>query len=201
MTLRPCYRQTSLRGGLLQGMGKGFHAADGLLGADLGEILDASCRKKGLKVSLSAIVNDSAAALLSQAYTHVDTRFALILGTGVNIAAYLPVSALGPGKFGAHPPPESWFSVARHVVVNTELGMFGHAILPLTRWDTQLLKGHPKPEFQPLEHLVSGFYLGEVVRLALTEAVEKAGVFGGRMPPSLEKPYSLGTDLISLVQG
>lgn len=191
-------RQTSHKGGLLQGMGKGFLAANGLLGQDLGQVIRTACLNKGLHVELAAIVNDSSATLLSEAYLDSSTRFGLILGTGVNIAVHLPVSTIGRAKFGSR--PESWFDKASHVIVNTELGMFGRGILPVTRWDTALNTSHPKPEFQPLEHLVSGFYLGEMCRLALVEAVDATGILGGVMPPSLLQPYSLDTETISMME-
>ncbi|KAH8666406.1 hypothetical protein BX600DRAFT_511343 [Xylariales sp. PMI_506] len=191
-------RQISLGGGLLLGMGKGFMATNGLLGQDLGGIIQIACRKHGLNVELSAIVNDGSATLLSQAYVHSQTRFGLILGTGVNIAVHLPVSALHRTKFGSR--PDSWFESASHVIVNTELGMYGHDILPRTRWDKELNAALPRPDFQPLEYFLSGYYLGEIVRLALVEAVETAGVFGGVIPPSLETPYSLETETLSLLE-
>jgi hexokinase len=78
--------------------------------------------------------------------------------------------------------------------------MFGKDILPLTRWDRQLNASHPRPDFQPLEHLVSGFYLGEVCRLALIEAIDTTGIFGGVVPPSLTKTYSLDTETLSMIE-
>ncbi|KAK8085042.1 Hexokinase [Apiospora hydei] len=190
--------QTSLGSGLLLGMGKGFLATDGLLGQDLGAILEKACKNAGLNVQLGAIVNDGSATLLSQAYVHSSTRFGLILGTGTNIAVHLPVSAFGRGKFGNR--PETWFDSASHVIVNTELGMFGKDILPMTRWDKLLSAAHPRPEFQPLEHFVAGFYLGEICRFALIEAIEETGLLGGVVPPSLEKPYSLDTATLSRIE-
>ncbi|KAK6064143.1 hexokinase-1 [Seiridium cupressi] len=190
--------QTSVGGGLLLGMGKGLLATNGLLGQDLGEILQLACKKQGLNVELAAIVNDGTATLLSQAYVHAETRFGLILGTGVNIAVHLPVSAFHRSKFGKR--PDSWFESASHVIVNTELGMYGHGILPITRWDELLNDAHPRPEFQPLEHLLSGYYLGEIVRLALVEAIESTGLLGGEIPSSLEKPYSLDTETLSRIE-
>ena len=65
---------------MLQGMGKGFLAAHGLLGQDLGDLIQDACSRRGLKVQLNAIVNDSSATLLSKAYHDQTTRFALILG-------------------------------------------------------------------------------------------------------------------------
>jgi len=180
------------------GMGKGFLATEGLLGQDLGEIIKVACQKQGLKVRLASIINDSTATLLSQAYTHAETRFGLILGTGTNIAVHLPVFALSRFKYGSR--AEGWFESASHVIVNTELGMFGHDILPMTRWDEQLNARHPRPEFQPLEHFLSGYYLGEICRLAIVEAVETAGLLGGQLPPSLVEPYSLDTEIVSRME-
>lgn len=194
----PTVRQTSLRGGKLQAMGKGFLASNGLLGHDLGDIIKSACSNKGLHVQLAAIVNDSTAALLSEAYLSSSTRFGLILGTGVNIAVHLPVPTVGREKYGDR--PDTWFAKASHVIVNTELGMFGKGVLPMTRWDKHLNAAHPKPDFQPLEHLVSGFYLGELCRLALVEAIHTAGVLGGVVPPSLLLPYSLDTETISEIE-
>ncbi|ROV96629.1 hypothetical protein VPNG_09024 [Cytospora leucostoma] len=190
--------QTSHKGGKLQGMGKGFLAANGLLGQDLGDIIKTACQARNFHVELAAIVNDSAAALLSQAYLNSSTRFGLILGTGVNIAVHLPVPTIGRDKFGNR--PSDWFEKASHVIVNTELGMFGKGILPRTRWDRALNAAHPKPDFQPLEQLVSGFYLGEMCRLALVEAIDTTDLLGGVVPPSLLLPYSLDTETISLIE-
>lgn len=190
--------QTSLGGGKLGPMGKGFLANKGLLGQDLGDVLRRACKTKGLNVVVEAIINDSSACLLSQAYAYPTTRFGLILGTGLNIAVYLPVNAIGRSKFGMRPP--GWFDEASHVIVNTELGMFGHGILPWNKWDRQVQAGHSRPNFQPLELLVSGMYLGEVARYTLIDAIETTGIFGGVVPSSLKTPYSLATETLSLVE-
>ncbi|EHK23849.1 uncharacterized protein TRIVIDRAFT_179290 [Trichoderma virens Gv29-8] len=172
--------QTSLGGGKLAAMGKGFLADIGLVGQDLGDIVRTACKNQNLHVELKAILNDSSACLLSRAYSHSSTRFGLILGTGVNIAAYLPVSSIGRVKFGER--PAGWFDEASHVIVNTELGMFGSKILPLTRWDRQLLKEHPRPDFQPLEYMTSGMYLGEIVRDTTTDLSQAISAFTQKYP-------------------
>jgi hexokinase len=190
--------QTSLGTGRLQGMGKGFMAAEGLLGQDLGELLKTACKNHGVNVEVQAILNDSTACLLSECYMQPSTRFGLILGTGFNVAAYLPVPTVGRAKYGSR--PQSWFDNASHVVVNTELSMFGHDILPLTKWDRLVLESLPRPDFQPLEYLVSGMYLGEIVRLVLIDAIESTGVFGGVVPPSLRVRHGLGTDTLAVFE-
>ncbi|KAI7597164.1 hexokinase-1 [Hortaea werneckii] len=187
--------QTSPRSGRLLPMGKGFRATHGVEGEDLSELVMKSCRARGLNVEMKAIVNDGAATLLSQAYRDPTTRMSLILGTGMNAAVYLPITALGSGKFGSRPP--SWHAAAHHVLVNTELSMFGKHVLPTTRWDDDLNAHHLLPDFQPLEYLVTGRYLGEIFRLILLEAVSVAGFFGGELPQYLDDAYSLDTRLLA----
>jgi hexokinase len=179
-------------------MGKGFLASDGLLGKDLGDLIQQACGRKNLNVQLNAIVNDSSATLLSTAYSDPSTRFGLILGTGVNIAVHLPVDLFDTEKLGVRPP--SWHDIAKHVIVNTELGMYGKDILPMTRWDTHLNATHILPDFQPFEHLVGGRYLGEISRLILIEGIRDYNVFGGVVPPSLDEAYSLDTELLANIQ-
>ena len=190
--------QTSHQSGRLLQMGKGFLAAEGLLRQDLGQLIESCCHQRGLNVRLHAIINDSSATLLSTAYLAPATRFALILGTGVNAAVHLPVGLFGAAKFGIR--PSEWFASAQHVIVNTEMSMMGHDILPTSKWDESLRAHHPNPDFQPLETLVSGGHLGEIIRLILVDAIESAGFFGGIVPPSLREKYSLSTETISQVE-
>jgi hexokinase len=180
-------------------MGKGFFASKGLLGRDLGDLIQDSCSRKGLNVRLKAIVNDSSATLLSKAYLDSTTQFSLILGTGLNAAVHLPVHMFSPSKFGIR--PSEWYDSAKHVIVNTELSMFGSGILPCTKWDEHLNAVHPRPNFQPFEHFVGGGYQGEISRLILVEAIQTAGIFGGVVPPNLRERYSLDTETVSRMVG
>lgn len=187
--------QTSPRTGKLLAMGKGFCATHGCEDEDLSELIMRSCRKRNVNVEMRAIVNDGSATLVSQAYRDPTARMSLILGTGMNAAVYLPTSALSREKFGDR--PDSWFNSAQHVLVNTELSMFGKHILPVTRWDDALNAAHRLPDFQPLEYLCTGRYLGEIVRLILLEAIATAGIFAGQIPEHLTEPYSLETRIVA----
>lgn len=89
---------------------------------------------------------------------------------------------------------------ATHVLVNTELSMFGKDVFPTTRWDEQLNRRHELPDFQPLEYLVAGRYMGEIVRLILVEGAAAAGLFGGLLPLSLADQYSLDTRTLAAIQ-
>lgn len=183
--------QTGERSGRLLAMGKGFKAANGLEGEDLGSLIMAACLARGLNVEVCAIVNDGPATLLSKAYRDPSTRMSLILGTGMNAAVFLPVTSIGADKFGVR--PKHWHTSAKRVVVNTEISMFGRAVLPTTRWDEDLNANHRLPDFQPLEYLITGRYLGEILRLIILEAITKIGLFDGKIPERLDEPYAFET--------
>lgn len=190
--------QTSYRGGTVQPMGKGFVAHKGIVGQDLGDLIEAACLELGLHVEVNAIINDSAATLLAQAYRDPNTSMGLILGTGTNAAVYLPVKDLGNTKFGHR--DSSWFDQAEKVIINTEVSMFGKDILPKSRWDEQLNHEHCLPDFQPLEYMTTGRYLGEILRLIIAEAVDTCQLFGGAMPETLREAYSLDTALLAVIE-
>lgn len=190
--------QTSVSSGLVIQMGKGFHCSDGTVGKDLGQLLMDSCRKRDLNVEMAAIVNDSSAALLSRAYVDPKTRMSLILGTGTNMAIHFPVHEIGKSKFGVR--PEGWFEYAKHVIINSEISMFGGGVLPMSRWDDVLNSTHLRPNYQPLEYMITGRYLGEIVRLIIVEAVETAKLFGGALPHSMREPYSFDTSIVAFIE-
>ena len=152
---------------------------------------------QNLNVRLDAIVNDSSSALLARAYLDHDTRLATILGTGMNAAVHLPITALDPSKFRSMSTP---VGSSTHVLTNTELSMFGKNIFPTTPWDKVLNATQILPDYQPFEYLVAGKYIGEIVRLILLEATRTAGLFDGLMAPSLASAtYSLDTKNLALI--
>ncbi|KAI9924128.1 hypothetical protein ASPWEDRAFT_170334 [Aspergillus wentii DTO 134E9] len=190
--------QTSTKSGLVIHMGKGFMCSNGTVGQELGGLIVESCRKRDLNVEVDAIVNDSSATLLSRAYVEPKTRMSLILGTGTNVAIHFPVHEIGLTKFGTRPP--GWFDHAKHVIINSEMSMFGGGVLPMTRWDDILNRTHLRPDYQPLEYMITGRYLGEIVRLIIVEAIETARLFGGELPHSMREPYSLDTSLVAFIE-
>ena len=78
--------------------------------------------------------------------------------------------------------------------------MFGKNIFPTTRWDDVLNRNHIVPDYQPMEYLIAGGYMGEIVRLILIEATETAGLFRGDLPPSLRTPYVLDTRTLAAIE-
>ena len=150
-----------------------------------------------LNVRLDAIVNDSSSALLARAYLDPATRLAFILGTGVNAAIHIPLNPLDPGKFFAR--FSETIRKPRHVLTNTEFSMFGKNIFPTTRWDESLNASHMMPDYQPLEYLIAGVYISELVRLVLKEAASKVNLWGGSLPSSLQSPYTLDSKTLAII--
>ncbi|KAM3421260.1 Phosphotransferase [Cercospora zeina] len=187
--------QTSPRSGRLLAMGKGFKATHGVEGEDLSELIMRSCNAKGLNVQMRAIINDSAGTLISQAYRDPSTRVSLILGTGTNAAIFLPRTTLAKSKFGSR--PDSWYAEAERVLINTELSMVGQHSLPKTKYDERLNTTHSLPDFQPLEYLSTGRYLGEIARLIIMDAIESAGLFNGQTPQGLGEAYTLDSRILA----
>lgn len=151
-----------------------------------------------VNVRLSATVNDTTSSLLCRAYLDPTTRLAIVLGTGINAAIHLPITALHPSKFdlrNVKPGPHDY-----HVLTNTELSMFGRNILPTSKWDDELNAAHMVPDYQPLEYMIAGGYMGEITRRIIVDAVETAGLFDGELPPTLYAPYSLDTKTIASIQ-
>lgn len=190
--------QTSHKSGRVQPMGKGFHCHEGVLGEDLAKLIETACRRRGLNVRIDAIINDSSATLLSNAYRNPQTVAGLILGTGTNAAIHLPVEYIGKQKFGHR--HAAWFGQAQNVIVNTELSMFGKDVLPRTRWDERLNREHALPNFQPLEYMTAGRYLGEIFRLIVVEAITDHGLFQNNMTEKLAQRYTIAADVLAFIE-
>lgn len=148
---------------------------------------------QGIDISLEAIVNDTIAGLLAHNYRDPAGSISVVLGTGCNAAIQLPIKALGARRLNNY--PLSWLTDSDKVLVNTELSLFGGSILKTTVWDDEISRQRFATCSQPFEYLCGGYYLGEIVRIILLDAVESAGLFDGHKPTKLEKAFSLPTDV------
>lgn len=184
--------QTSADRGYLGTMGKGYSVTDDIFGWDLKEAYEAAAREVGVRIKVSAIVNDTTAALITRAYETPKTRMSVILGTGVNAAAVIPLTLIDRNKL----EKMELLSGSVNALVNTELSMFGTDILPQTCWDIELDNNNEIPGFQPLETKVSGRYLGEITRLILRDLVNAKVICSGQMPRGLDVLYGLDSATI-----
>ncbi|RIA89898.1 hypothetical protein C1645_180049 [Glomus cerebriforme] len=136
-----------------------------------------------MKISIAAIVNDTVGSLVANAYKDQNTIASMILGTGTNAACICETSEIKKQKF----PPD----FPHYMIINNEISIMGSDFLPKkTKYDEILDKNSPSPGFQPFEKMVSGLYIGELVRLAIVDYVENCNLFDGKLPGGMEVPYS-----------
>ncbi|GKB19285.1 putative hexokinase, partial [Tanacetum coccineum] len=118
-----------------------------------------------------------------------DVAIAVILGTGTN-AAYVEQANAIPKWHGS--PPKSG-----DMVINTEWGNFKSLHLALTEYDSALDVDSLNPGEQTFEKMISGMYLGEILRRVLYRMANEAALFGDTVPPKLKVPFVLRTPEMS----
>ncbi|XP_010915190.1 hexokinase-2 [Elaeis guineensis] len=177
-------KQTSISSGTLIKWTKGF-AIDGTVGEDVVAELTKAMERQGLDMRVSALVNDTIGTLAGGRYYDNDVVAAVILGTGTN-AAYVERAHAIPKWHGLLPK-------SGEMVINMEWGNFRSSHLPLTEYDQALDLESLNPGEQIFEKLISGMYLGELVRRVLLKMAEEAALFGDSVPPKLEIQFILRT--------
>ncbi|KAF9948817.1 glucokinase [Mortierella alpina] len=186
-------QQTAINRGKVLAMGKGFDLSD-VMGKDLKDLLEGGFARKNLPVTVSAIINDTVGTLVSHAYVSPSTKIGVILATGTN-AAYIE-RASEVSKYSG--------PTCDQMILNTEWDAMGKAeYLPQTKYDKEIDAVSLVPGFQEFEKMVSGLYMGELVRLALVDLIEKNAIFeflGGKVPASLQQRLSFKTLFMSTIE-
>ncbi|KAK9666037.1 hypothetical protein RND81_14G155100 [Saponaria officinalis] len=180
--------QTRINSGTLINWTKDFNIHDAI-GKDMVEEVEKALEKQGLDMNVTALLNDTVGTLAGGRFYNKNVVAAVILGTGMN-AAYMERSENILKPYG--PPPESG-----QMVINTEWGNFNSPLLPLTDYDRALDLDSPNRQKQILEKMLSGRYLGEIVRRVLLHLAEDASLFGDTVPPKLQQRNALGTEIVS----
>jgi hexokinase len=174
-------------------MGKGFDLSD-VMGKDLKDLLEGGFARKNLPVTVSAIINDTVGTLVSHAYVSPSTKIGVILATGTN-AAYIE-RASEVSKYNG--------PACDQMILNTEWDAMGKAeYLPQTKYDKEIDAVSLVPGFQEFEKMVSGLYMGELVRLALVDLIEQNAIFeflGGKVPESLKTRLAFKTLFMSTIE-
>ncbi|MFS7950386.1 putative hexokinase [Helianthus anomalus] len=83
------------------------------------------------------------------------------------------------------------------MVINMEWGNFRSSHLPLTEYDNTLDAESLNPGEQIFEKMISGMYLGELVRRVLCRMADEAALFGDTLPPKLKTQFILRTPEMS----
>lgn len=163
-------RQRAINAGELIEWTKGF-TSEGVEGSNVVRLLEEACARAGLSVRITALVNDTVGTLMTTAYSDPRCRIGVIIGTGSN-AAYVERADRIPKWTG---PREGT------MVINMEWGSFGSGadktMLPFTAADDELDAHSTHPGKQRYEKMISGLYLGELVRLLLRTLMSNGAVF------------------------
>ncbi|CAL1414288.1 unnamed protein product [Linum trigynum] len=180
--------QTSISSGNLIKWTKGF-SIDETVGQDVVAELTKAMERVGVDMRVAALVNDTVGTLAGGRYNNPDVIAAVILGTGTN-AAYAERANAIPKMKGALPK-------SGEMVINMEWGSFHSSHLPLTEYDKALDIESLNPGDQIFEKVISGMYLGEILRRVLLKMAEEAALFGDVVPPKLTSPFILRTPVMS----
>ncbi|KAK8763279.1 hypothetical protein V5799_034110 [Amblyomma americanum] len=142
----------------------------GVVGQDVGRMLrDAIRRRTDLDMNLVAIVNDTTATLVQGAFLDSDCAIGLIMGTGSN-ACYLERTE-NIDKLHVEGEDREKERTSE-VVVNTEWGAFGdNGVLDFVKTEFDRTVDHQSlfTGSFTFEKLLSGEFLGEIVRQVLVE--------------------------------
>ncbi|NXR88159.1 HXK3 protein, partial [Hypocryptadius cinnamomeus] len=187
----PC-QQVGLDKALLLTWTKGF-SASGCVGQDVVQLLrDAAKRKRHLGMQVVALVNDTVGTMMACGYDDPKCEIGLIVGTGTNACYMEEMKNVGTveGDQG-------------RMCINMEWGAFGdNGCLDhlFTHFDKVVDESTINPGKQRFEKLISGMYLGEIVRQILLVMTEKELLFQGKPCPKLQTKDIFKTKFLSTIE-
>ncbi|NXA82770.1 HXK2 protein, partial [Thryothorus ludovicianus] len=187
----PC-QQVGLDKALLLTWTKGF-SASGCVGQDVVQMLrDAARRKQHLGMQVVALVNDTVGTMMACGYDDPRCEIGLIVGTGTNACYMEEMRNVGTveGDEG-------------RMCINMEWGAFGdNGCLDhlFTHFDKVVDESTINPGKQRFEKLISGMYLGEIVRQILLVMTERQLLFQGKPCPKLQTKDIFKTKFLSTIE-
>ncbi|TRY90527.1 hypothetical protein DNTS_002655 [Danionella cerebrum] len=187
----PC-AQSKIDEGVLLSWSKNFKVR-GVQGTNVVQSLRKSIHKvEDVNVDVLAMVNDTVGTMMTCGYDDQNCEVGLIIGTGTN-ACYMEEMRhidMVEGDEG-------------RMCVNTEWGAFGDdGVLDdfITSFDREIDAASINPGKQLFEKMVSGMYMGELVRLILLKMAKKGLLFNGHVSDALRTKGTLQTNHICLIE-
>uniref|UniRef100_A0A4W3GHG4 hexokinase n=1 Tax=Callorhinchus milii TaxID=7868 RepID=A0A4W3GHG4_CALMI len=181
----PC-KQTKLDEGFLIKWTKGFKTT-GCEGKNVVALL-----QEAIVLRIVALINDTVGTMIACAYENPKCEIGVIIGTGTN-ACYMEEMRnieIVPGNEG-------------RMCINMEWGAFGdNGCLEdmNTSIDKQLDSYSQNPGQQTYEKMISGMYLGEIIRSILIALTEKGILFHGKVSERLNTEDMLTLDVLSKIE-
>ncbi|TNN77541.1 Hexokinase-2 [Liparis tanakae] len=187
----PCH-QSKLDQGILLNWTKGFKAS-GCEGQDVITLLkEAVHRRREFDLNFVAVVNDTVGTMMTCSYEDPQCEVGLIVGTGTNACFMEEMQniELVEGNDG-------------RMCVNMEWGAFGdNGVLDdfCTEFDHIVDNCSTNPGKQRYEKMISGMYLGEVVRNVLLDFTDKGLLFRGKLSERLKTRCIFETKFLSQIE-
>ncbi|KAM7520344.1 hypothetical protein LguiB_019306 [Lonicera macranthoides] len=166
-------------------------AANDKIGQELVNDMNEALEKHGLGMRVLALVEHTIGGLAGGRYYSRDCVAGVSLGMSTN-AAYVE-SAQSVPKWNVESPKSG------EMVIDTQWGSFKSSHLPITEFDTCLDIESSNPENRIFEKLISGMYLGEIVRKVLLKMAQETALFGNSVPTKLSTPYLLRPQDVALM--
>uniref|UniRef100_UPI00398EACEF hexokinase-2-like isoform X1 n=2 Tax=Pristiophorus japonicus TaxID=55135 RepID=UPI00398EACEF len=187
----PC-QQSKLDESILVNWTKGFKSS-GVEGRDVVNLLRKSIQRRGdFDIDIVAVVNDTVGTMMTCGYDDHNCEIGLIVGTGTN-ACYMEDMQhidLVEGDEG-------------RMCINMEWGAFGD-LGELddirTEFDIEIDRGSINPGKQLFEKMISGMYMGELVRIILVKMAKDGLLFGGKITPELLVTEHFETRFVSAIE-
>ncbi|XP_038993694.1 hexokinase-3-like isoform X1 [Hibiscus syriacus] len=177
-------KQTSVSSGVLIKWTKAFAIKD-MVGKEVAGALQQALVRKGLNMRVAVLqVNDTVGTLALGRYHDADTVAAVIIGTGTNACYWERTDAIIKCQ--------GLLTTSSGMVVNMEWGNFWSSHLPRTSYDIELDAESPNPNDQGFEKMISGMYLGDIVRRVILRMSEESDIFGP-VSARLYVPFALRT--------
>lgn len=193
----PC-RQMGLDQGILLNWTKGFKASD-CEGHDVVRLLrEAIERRQGVELNVVAIVNDTVGTMMSCGYEDPQCEVGLIVGTGTNACYMEELQNMAEFQNVAGAAGDSG-----HMCINMEWGAFGDdgSLDALsTSFDANVDQASINPSKQRFEKMISGMYLGEIVRHVLLHLTKLGVLFRGQESQRLQVQDIFKTQFLSEIE-
>jgi hexokinase len=187
-------------------------------------------KSQKLPVKLTALINDTTGTLIASSYVNPKTKIACIFGTGCNAAYMEHVKDIPKIKdLGIDPAVDMAINcewVGGNILMLGTALILCYRVLS-TRLSTNIFQGQNMtsswmklPTNQGSKHLrsrcpfritcsnsepieqklISGRYLGEILRLVICELIDEGVLFLGQNTYKLEAPYVFDTAFLSLME-
>ncbi|CAM8992099.1 unnamed protein product [Rhodiola kirilowii] len=152
-------------------------------GKELVDHFNKALEKHGLDLQVDSLVDETTGDLAGGRYCSKDAIAAVTLGMHTNVAYVQSAQQTVPISIWDGPMPRSG-----EMVMNMDWGSFVSSHLPIGKPDAELDAESFDPACRAFEKLISGMYLGEIVRRVLLKMAQETALFGDCVPEKLHVP-------------